>query len=898
MSAAQPAPAQPQPQPPQTAKTGQGVVKMAQSGDTIVLRSQGEEKEKTICFTGITAPKLARRVPANQTSESEDEPWAWEAREFLRKKLVGRKVSYRAEKPGNSNREYGTVYCYGDNGETENVSELLVKEGLASVRNENARSPSAEMQKLLELQEQAKSAKRGKWSDDEPRDHVRKVTWVVNNMMNFVDKLEHKPVKAVVEHVRDGSTIRAFLLPDFYYVTLMMSGIRCPAQKLNNDGQLDPNVPEFAEEARLFTEKRLLHQDVEIVLDSINNNNFLGSVIHPKGLIAEELLKAGLAKTVDWSMTKMSKAEVERLKQAEKQAQLKRLKLWKDYTPPAKISNSEYVGTVVEVINGDALVVKKPDGTTQKIFLASIRAPRDQSVRQDQDEKPAEQRRVKRPLYDIPWMFEAREFLRKKLIGKKVNVKVDYTQPARDNFPEKQCCTVLINNTNVAEAMLAKGLCTLIYHKQTDDQRASNYDVLLAAENKAIKNNKGVHSKKEFPTLRVNDICGDPVKAKNLLPHIKRSERIEALAEFVINGSRLRLLLPKDSHLIIFLLSGVEVRSSPGDPVNNEEKALNFTKERCLQRDVEIQVESTDKNGNFTGWLWVDKVNLSVALVEEGLAKIHFSGLNSKYAKELQNAKNTAKAKGVWHYIDKEETTGEVIEVDDKISERKMEFKEVLVVETNELSFWCQYAAQGQKLNALQAKLSQEMAANPPLAGSFTPKKGEMCAAKYPVDDMWYRAKIERVSSGKVTVLYVDYGNRADIPSVQCSALPPGFNEKPFANQYSLAFVSLPRDPEDVKLAIQQFQTDVQDRVLLLNFEYADKGISYVTLHDPDKKDDIGKSLVSEGFLLVQKRRERRLEEVVKAYQEAENTAKSKREGMWVYGDVREDDDKEFGMGR
>ncbi|CAB0001957.1 unnamed protein product [Nesidiocoris tenuis] len=356
-------------------------------------------------------------------------------------------------------------------------------------------------------------------------------------MMNFVDKLEHKPVKAVVEHVRDGSTIRAFLLPDFYYVTLMMSGIRCPAQKLNNDGQLDPNVPEFAEEARLFTEKRLLHQDVEIVLDSINNNNFLGSVIHP-------------------------------------------------------ISNSEYVGTVVEVINGDALVVKKPDGTTQKIFLASIRAPRDQSVRQDQDEKPAEQRRVKRPLYDIPWMFEAREFLRKKLIGKKVNVKVDYTQPARDNFPEKQCCTVLINNTNVAEAMLAKGLCTLIYHKQTDDQRASNYDVLLAAENKAIKNNKGVHSKKEFPTLRVNDICG--------------------------------------------------------------------------------------------------------------------------------------------HYIDKEETTGEVIEVDDKISERKMEFKEVLVVETNELSFWCQYAAQGQKLNALQAKLSQEMAANPPLAGSFTPKKARGCQTGNP----------------------------------------------------------------------------------------------------------------------------------------------------------------------
>lgn len=48
-----------------------------------------------------------------------------------------------------------------------------------------------------------------------------------------------------------------------------------------------------------------------------------------------------------------------------------------------------------------------------------------------------------KPLYGVPWMFEAREFLRKKLIGKKINVTVDYIQPAKDNFPEKICCTVV-----------------------------------------------------------------------------------------------------------------------------------------------------------------------------------------------------------------------------------------------------------------------------------------------------------------------------------------------------------------------------------------------------------------------------------------------------------------------
>ena len=49
-----------------------------------------------------------------------------------------------------------------------------------------------------------------------------------------------------------------------------------------------------------------------------------------------------------------------------------------------------------------------------------------------------------RPLYDIPFMFEAREFLRKKLIGQNVQITVDYIQEANNDFPEKTCCTVTI----------------------------------------------------------------------------------------------------------------------------------------------------------------------------------------------------------------------------------------------------------------------------------------------------------------------------------------------------------------------------------------------------------------------------------------------------------------------
>ena len=61
------------------------------------------------------------------------------------------------------------------------------------------------------------------------QEHVRDIKWTIDNPHNFVQKCDKKPIKAVIEHVRDGSTVRAFLLPDVYHITLMLSGIRVSA---------------------------------------------------------------------------------------------------------------------------------------------------------------------------------------------------------------------------------------------------------------------------------------------------------------------------------------------------------------------------------------------------------------------------------------------------------------------------------------------------------------------------------------------------------------------------------------------------------------------------------------------------------------------------------------------
>ncbi|KAH7939386.1 hypothetical protein HPB52_011695 [Rhipicephalus sanguineus] len=387
----------------------------------------------------------------------------------------------------------------------ENVAESLVHAGLVDVRTGGK---GEAQQRLRELQEEAQAAGRGKHGPD-AASHVRDVKWTLRDgedPRTFADRFGKKPVPAVVEHVRDGSTVRVLLLPDFHYITLMLSGIRCPSSR--------PGEPEsqYSEEAKYFTESRLLQRDVEVVLEGATNQNFVGTVLHPNGNIAEHLLRAGFARCVDWSLASVT-GGADRLRAAEKEAKEKRLRLWKDYTPtgiPIDAKEQRFEGKVVEVINADALVVKVGDNELRKIFLSSIRPPRRPEEPKEAAPGGGGKERNFRPLYDIPFMYEAREFLRKKLIGKQVQVCIDYKQPASNSFPEKTCCTVTIGGINVAEALVGKGLATVVRYRQDDDQRSAHYNDLLAAEMKAQKSARGLHSKKDASVHRVVDLAGHP----------------------------------------------------------------------------------------------------------------------------------------------------------------------------------------------------------------------------------------------------------------------------------------------------------------------------------------------------------------------------------------------------
>ncbi|QQP49058.1 Staphylococcal nuclease domaincontaining protein 1like, partial [Caligus rogercresseyi] len=589
-----------------------------------------------------------------------------------------------------------------------NAAVTLLSQGLVKIRD------SCSDETLKEAFNTAKTQSKGIHAEPRSETAVREIVWDVEDPKRLVDTLNGKPCPSVIEHVRDGSTVRAFVKSPgsetFHHVTIMLSGVRSPVVKIGSDGKMDPqSSDQYALEAQYFTESRLLQRDVLITLESVNNKNFVGSVVTPNGNnIAEALVKEGFAKCMEWSL--------KYYRQAQADAKARKVRLWKDYTGP---TDKEFTGKVVEIVNGDAIMIKKSKTETKKIHLASIRPPKPKSFR---------------PLYDIPYMFEAREFLRKKLIGQTVKVTVDYIQPENNDYPEKCCCTVRIGGANVAEALVSKGYATVVRYSADNDQRSSCYDDLLTAEEKALKSNKGLHDKKNLPSRRISDLTGDVTKSKTFLPSFQRAGRISGVVEFVASGSRFRVFIPRESCVVTFLLSGIQcpraARNLPGSgPVDEEpfgNEALLFSKELTLQQEVEIEVEAVDKGGNFIGYMFCGDDNMSLALVEQGFAAAFSTAYNSAYGNAIFSAEDAAKKRKEkrWANYVEEAPKDTEDEKKDENEDRKIKYENVAITETtSDFKFFAQSTEDESKLSMLMKQLREEFKTNPPLAGVYVPKR-------------------------------------------------------------------------------------------------------------------------------------------------------------------------------
>ncbi|KAI3320857.1 putative transcription factor [Xylariaceae sp. AK1471] len=876
-------------------------VKSVLSGDTLILASlNNPNNERTFSLAFVNGPHMRREG---------DEPFAFQSREHLRALTVGKPIQctvlYTIPSSG---REYG----YAQLQDGTQIPDELVKAGWLKVREDAGRKEESgevleRLETLRNLESQAKSEDKGLWAG----------TGGVIDVQNDIGSIDFnqwkgKTVDGIVERVLSGDRCLVRLkLSDKSHLQVMtlIAGIRTPAtERVNQSTGQTQAAEEFGNEARQFVEQRLLQRNVKVELVGISQQGqLIASLLHPRGSIAEFLLAEGLARCNDFHSTLLG-SKMAALRAAEKKAQAGKLRLHKDHVAKASGGGTSDM-TVSKVTSADTIFVRTKTGDEKRISLSSVRGPR--------AGEPSE----------APFRDEAKEYLRKKLIGKHVKVSVDGSKPGSEEFEARDVATVTEKGKNINLGLVQDGWCSVIRHRKDDTDRAPNYDELLAAQEEAKEQNKGMWSGKPSKAKTYADASESVQKAKILVSSLSRQKKVPGIVDFCKAGSRFTILIPREGVKITMVLAGVRAPRAPrsggenGEPFGQE--ALDLANRRCNQRDCEIDVYDIDKVGGFIGDLYINRESFAKILVEEGLAKVHqYSAEKAGNATELLAAEQRAKEgrKGLWQDWDPSqeenddeeaapaEASAESVATDKKAAD----YREVVVTNIDS-NGKLKIQEIGKGTSALEVMMNEfkkfhlDSKNSKPLGNP--PKTGEYVAAKFSADGQWYRARVRSNDrTAKVAeVVYIDYGNSERISWSNLRPLDqPQFTVQKLKGQAFdavLSFIQLPTATDYFRDAIDFIAEATDGRTLVASFDFVDskEGLSYVTLFDEKSggssstfADSVNKDVVANGYAMVPKKlkaweRGRASEEVLKKLREVEAEAKADRRGMWQYGDITED---------
>lgn len=962
---------------------GQAVVKAVLSGDALLLRLPAPAgtipPEKIMGLSGITAPRCARG------KKMKDEPFGWESREFLRKKAVGQIVNYTVTFSLPNGKDVGIVKLGNANG--ENLAASMVAAGFADVTATAPRKDGSlhpDRQALVELKEKAQTEAVGMWTKDANRDkHVRIINWnVESEARSLLEKHKTTPLQGIVDQVRDGSTLRIEIpstesrFPlQHKIITLYLAGIQAPriplvhqeASAVTEETQSSQNADEEAGQedddeqeekktkkpkqrqqpvmveapepyslaAREFVEQRLLGREVGVLIQGIDKmNNLFGSVIFAKGDISTELLRNGLARVVSWSAALTPHAN--QLREAEKSAQSTQLNMWSVNAPPSSslttaavgdsdekmagtVNNQSFEAKVVQIVSGDTVVLLDRLNNSRRFYLASVLAPRVANPRANQNAQP--------------WSSEAKEYLRKKLIGKKVRVAVEYTRtpPAATNEKTPRAFVSLyFNKVNVTEQLVLAGLAQVIQHR-VDEERSSNYDLLLAAEAKAAAAKAGIHGGNPPKVVPPVDLTHAPrtdasssedktkaenatrllsAKVKQYLPFLQKEKALRGVVEFVLSSTRIKVFIPTQNCLISFVLGGVRGPISTKDkPDPYAEEALKYARNTLSQQDVRLEVESLDKGDNFIGTMYFGQKNFAITLLEEGYVSVFAaSASRMKNKDELFGAEEKAKTAklNIWkNWTPPKETPVETKE--EKSEETEFSKNEQLInVQVTEVIDPSKFYATivGDEANSFveeEMKKFAETVGSVPAPTDFAPKKGNICAGMFEEGE-WHRVKIEkRISDDEFECLFIDYGNTEFLAPSQ---LRPIANANirsvaPLARLCTLAGLKGPHSSsEQYDFACHEFSTMVYDKQLLGKVLLRDaSGVLHITLYDGSSPQSINQQLLRDGLVRIRSRPDRRLRELCNSMVSDQEAAQTQRLGIWEFGNVSdpEEEDGDFG---
>ncbi|KAI6675776.1 hypothetical protein NL676_003682 [Syzygium grande] len=300
-----------------------GTVVEVVSGDCIVVADDSAPygssmAERRVNLSSIRCPKLG-----NPRKDEKPAPFAREAMEFLRTRLIGKQVKVLikySRKVGLADgastaadsrvMDFGSVFLVSP----LNVDVMMQRQGH---RDFEERSNYYDC--LLAAEARAISGRKGMHSSkDPPVMHITDlVTASAKKASDFLPFLQRsRRVPAVVEYVLSGHRFKLLIPKETCSIAFSFSGVRCP-------GRDEP----FSDEAIALMRRKIMQRDVEIEVETVDRTGtFLGSLWESKKNVAITLLEAGLAK-LQTSFGGERIPDAHLLQQAEQVAKRQKLKV-------------------------------------------------------------------------------------------------------------------------------------------------------------------------------------------------------------------------------------------------------------------------------------------------------------------------------------------------------------------------------------------------------------------------------------------------------------------------------------------------------------------------------------------------------------------------------------------
>ncbi|XP_006815565.1 tudor domain-containing protein 1-like [Saccoglossus kowalevskii] len=245
---------------------------------------------------------------------------------------------------------------------------------------------------------------------------------------------------------------------------------------------------------------------------------------------------------------------------------------------------------------------------------------------------------------------------------------------------------------------------------------------------------------------------------------------------------------------------------------------------------------------------YVDMVGdkYQVELFDEATNKrMHHEIIKAKLGKS-----NEIKSNGI--DCDLSPTNGEVTLL---VESDNVEIDESMVCSVSSVNlpseFWLQNAYKARELLDLQEDLNLFYNKMPPRL--FRPKVGDMCAAKFTLDNNWYRTMVTEIGSSAEfpTVFYIDFGNSETLNVVNLRQLEEQFTPLPMQAMRCRLSNIKPTTKEWIPDAINYFKGKVEGSHVEVKFTGREDNVLSVQMFTPDDKSvSINEDLVKKELAL------------------------------------------------